>query len=138
MGRNLKTEIFNFYDSAMVYIVQPPNELNRPAWLTYQQQKGILKNQSVLRRIIAEVYIDAKEYLDAIRQYDIAIRQSENPRESMKTIWLDRNDIARGKEKISTNCARNKRETVRTVDLYGTESARLKVNAKNTLYHLLA
>ena len=47
--------------------------------LRYQQQIGVTKKQSILRRIVAEVYIDAEEYLDAIRQYDLAIRQSENP-----------------------------------------------------------
>ena len=47
--------------------------------IRYQQQIGSSRNQNTLRRIIAEVFIDAQEYLDAIRQYDMAIRQSENP-----------------------------------------------------------
>ena len=48
--------------------------------LRYQQRNGMNKEQVTIRRIIAEVYIDAKNYLDAIRQFDIAIRQTEDPR----------------------------------------------------------
>ena len=57
---------------------------------------------------------------------------------------MDRNDVARRRKEYPQKCVRNKRETVpvRTVEVVRTVLNRYRygwgVNAKNTLYHVLA